>query len=128
MKFVFASLILFCLPAARAVETGAQVYQRLCAECHGKKGEGVADKYDDPLYGERSIPALAKYIDRTMPDEAPEKCSAEEAKLVAEYIFGAFYSPEARLRNNPPKREPARLTNRQFRESVADLIGSFRPP
>jgi hypothetical protein len=110
------------------VETGAQIYQRLCAKCHGEKGEGVADKYDDPLYGERSLPALAKYIDRSMPDEAPEKCSAEESQRVAEFIYHAFYSAEARARNNPPKREPARLTNRQFRESVADLIGSFRAP
>ena len=132
MKFAAAILVLAFLPAASAqvgaVESGAQIFQRLCADCHGAKGEGVADKYDDPLYGERSLASLARYIDRTMPDEAPEKCSAEESQRVAEFIYGAFYSPEARARNHPPKREPVRLTNRQFRESVADLIGSFRGP
>jgi len=132
MKFAAAAFALVLLPAAfaqdGAVETGAQIYQRLCAKCHGEKGEGVADKYDDPLYGERSLASLAKYINRSMPDEAPEKCSVEESKRVAEFIYHAFYSAEARVRNNPPKREPARLTNRQFCESVADLIGSFRPP
>jgi cytochrome c553 len=128
MKLTFASLILLCLPAVAGVETGAQIYDRLCAECHGKKGEGVAGKYDDPLYGERSLRALAKYIDRTMPEDAADKLDAEGSQRVAEFIYQAFYSPEARLRNHPPKREPARLTNRQFRESVADLIGSFRPP
>jgi hypothetical protein len=132
MKFAVASLFFVCLSPAFAqdatVETGAQIFQRLCAKCHGDKGEGVADKYDDPLYGERSLASLAKYINRSMPDEAPEKCSVEESQRVAEFIYHAFYSAEARARNNPPKREPARLTNRQFRESVADLIGSFRAP
>ncbi|HEY1123223.1 MAG TPA: DUF1592 domain-containing protein, partial [Haloferula sp.] len=44
----------------------------------------------------------------------------------AEFIYGAFYSAEARAKNTPaPKAAFARLTNRQFRESVADLLGSF---
>ena len=107
-------------------EDGAAIYKRLCADCHGAKGEGVAKKYDEPLFGERSLAALAKYIDKTMPDDEPEKCNAEESELIAQYIYGAFYSPEARARNHPPKHELARLTNRQFQESVADLIGSFR--
>ena len=108
-------------------EDGAAIYTRLCADCHGAKGEGVAKKYDEPLFGERSVASLAKYIDKAMPDGEPEKSNAEESLAVAQYIHGAFYSPEARARNHPPKHELARLTNRQFRESVADLIGSFRP-
>ena len=98
----------------------------MCAECHGKHGEGVKDKYDDPLIGERTVASLARLIDRTMPEDEPERTTPEDAKLVAAYIHDAFYSPEARARNNPPKYELARLTNRQFRESIADLIGSFR--
>jgi cytochrome c5 len=121
---------LFAVTGARGDETspGAAIFKKICAECHGPKGEGVPDKYDEPLFGERSIASLAKLIDRTMPDGEPEKVSAEEARQVAEYIYGAFYSPTARARNNPPKHELARLTNRQYRESVADLIGSFRTP
>lgn len=129
MRFAALGLVFVLLSAASdaAVESGAQVYQRLCASCHGAKGEGVADKYDEPLYGERTLASLARYIDRTMPEDEPEKCSPEEAQRVAEYIFHAFYSEEARLRNNPPKRAAQRLTNRQLRESVADLFGSFGP-
>ncbi len=109
-------------------ETGAAIFKRLCAGCHGRAGQGVADKYDEPLQGERGVESLAKLIDRTMPDEHPEKLDAAGSRAVAEYIHGAFYSPQARAKNNPARREPARLTNRQFRESVADLIGSFLPP
>ena len=108
-------------------EEGAAIYKRLCADCHGAKGEGVAKKYDEPLFGERSLVSLAKYIDKTMPEDEPEKLDAAGSEAVARYIYGAFYSPEARARNHPPKHELARLTNRQFQESVADLIGSFRP-
>ena len=96
-----------------------------------EKGEGVADKHDEPLYGERSIPSLAKLIDKTMPEDEEEKLDAEGSAKVAEYIFNAFYSPSARERNHPPRIDLARLTNRQYRESVADLIGSFveqQPP
>ncbi len=114
------------MAATPAPRPGAQIYQEMCAECHGKKGEGVKDKYDEPLIGERTVASLAKLIDRTMPDGEPEKSTPEEAQLVAAYIHEAFYSPAARARNNPPKFELARLTNRQFRESVADVIGSFR--
>lgn len=113
-------------PVVKPAPTGAEIYQQMCAECHGKKGEGVQGKYDDPLIGDRSVESLAKLIDRTMPDGEPEKSTPEEARLVAAYIHEAFYSPAARARNNPPKYELARLTNRQFRESVADVIGSFR--
>lgn len=129
MKLYPIPLVLFSLAlAAQALpESGEAIYQRLCMDCHGKSGEGVAGKYDEAIYGEKSIEALAKYIDKNMPEDEPEKCSAEESQRVAEYIHGAFYSPEARARVQAPKHELTRLTNRQFRESVADLIGSFRP-
>ena len=39
--------------------------------------------------------------------------------------MGAFYSPESRANQATPEMAFARLTNLQFRESVADLIGSF---
>ena len=104
---------------------GALIYKNLCADCHGAKGQGVATKHDEPLYGERSVGSLAKLIDRTMPEDAPEKVGPEDARRVALYIYDAFYSPMARARANPPRRDLVRLTNRQFRESVADLLGSF---
>jgi len=104
---------------------GAKIYRNLCADCHGDKGQGVATKHNEALYGERSVASLAKLIDKTMPEDEPEKVGLEDARKVALYIYDAFYSPMARARANPPKRDFVRLTNRQFRESVADLIGSF---
>lgn len=105
---------------------GQLIYQKLCAACHGKAGEGVASAYSNPLIGDRSIGELAAYIDKTMPEGEPEKCSAEEARQVAEYIHQAFYSPTAQARNQPARVELSRLTVRQYRQSVADLIESFR--
>jgi cytochrome c len=104
---------------------GAEIFRKLCADCHGDKGQGVPNKFDEPLYGERSVHSLAKLIDKTMPEDEPEKVDAEDSRKVALYIYDAFYSPMARAKLNPPKRDFMRLTNRQFRESVADLIGSF---
>ncbi len=49
-------------------------------------------------------------------------------KLVAAYIHDGFYSKTARARNKPPRVELSRLTVRQYRNAVADLIGSFREP
>lgn len=96
-----------------------------CAQCHGANGEGVDDEYDEPLYGNRSIKGLAKLIGRTMPEDEPELCVGDDAAAVSAYIHEAFYSPEARARLQPVEILPARLTNRQYRETIADLIGSF---
>ncbi len=110
----------------QAWEKGKEIYQNLCIDCHGDQGQGVAGKYDETLYGDRSISSLTKVVAETMPDEHPEKCEGEEARLVSKYIFDAFYSPEARARNNPPRKELAHLTGRQFINSVTDLISYFQ--
>ena len=111
--------------AASAAPDGAAIYRTLCASCHGPNGEGVAKKYDEALYGNRSVEALAKYIDRRMPEDDPEKCQGEDALAVAQWMYGAFYSPAARARLQPPRVELTRLTNEQYRQSVADLVGLF---
>ena len=54
-----------------AAPNGEAIYQQLCVECHGKQGEGVAKKCDDPLRGERNLQALAKYITKNMPEDKP---------------------------------------------------------
>ncbi len=114
------------LHAQDAPLTGEQIYAQHCASCHGEKGEGVKGEADEPLYGNRSLDSLTRYIHRRMPEDDPDLVVDDEARRVAEYIYGAFYSPEARAKNlTVPKPAFARLTNRQFRESVADLIGSF---
>lgn len=109
---------------------GAAIYEQRCVRCHGAQGKGVAGKYDEPLYGSRSIESLARRIERTMPEDDPGTCVGEDARQVAEYIYHEFYSLEARQRKGlaaAPRVELARLTVGQFRNAVADLLGQFTP-
>ena len=109
-----------------APRAGEAVYRQDCMSCHGPVGEGVAGKSDEPLVGEKSVASLAKYIAREMPEDDPGTLSMADATASAEYIHQAFYSAEARARNHPPRIELAHLTVRQYRESIADLLGSLR--
>ena len=63
-----------------------------------------------------------------MPDEDPEAVVGEDARAVAAYIHGAFYSPIAQDRLRPAREDLSRLTVRQHREVLADLLGSFEAP
>ena len=129
LLYLGPALVLVAFPAlaagASVLKRGATVYRQECQRCHGAKGEGVAGKQDEPLTGERSIDALASYIQRTMPEDDPGSCSATDSQAVAAFIHGAFYSPEARARMNPVRRELQRLTHRQYQESIADLLAGF---
>ena len=109
-----------------APRAGEIVYRDDCMRCHGPVGQGVAGKADEPLVGEKSIASLAKYIAREMPENDPGTLSMADATASAEYIHKAFYSAEARARNHPPRIELAHLTVRQYRESIADLLGALR--
>ena len=109
-----------------APRAGEVVYREDCMRCHGPVGQGVAGKADEPLVGEKSVASLAKYIAREMPENDPGTLSVADATASAEYIYQAFYSAEARARNHPPRIELAHLTVRQYRESIADLLGSLR--
>jgi hypothetical protein len=114
------------IPTAGAAEpNGREVYRAECARCHGKNGEGVAKKYKDGLYGDWSVEKLTRYIGKNMPDDDPGTLSEAESQAVSRYIHETFYSPEARARNKPPRIELVRLTNRQFANTVADLLKSF---
>ena len=70
---------------------------------------------------------LVPLISKTMPEDDPGTCVGEDADKVAAYIYDAFYSKVAQARAKPPAIELSRLTVRQYRNAVADLIGSFRP-
>ncbi len=116
--------LLACLSAS-AEETnvsGEQLYHKQCMECHGASGDGVEDEYEQALVGDWSIGKLARYVAKNMPEENPKQCVAEDAEKVSQYLYHAFYSMEARARNNPPRLELAHLTNRQYRETIADLV------
>jgi len=104
---------------------GQKIYLAQCAGCHGDKGQGGAG-YARPLRGTRSVKELAQYIHTQMPPGA-KKTPAPQANLVAAYVHDAFYSPVAQDRNRPARVELARLTVKQFRNAVADLVGDFRP-
>lgn len=124
----FMSLAVLLLASAAAFAddaAGEKIYVQKCQSCHGRNGEGTR-QHSDPLVGDRSLDKLAAYIARTMPEDKPGTCVGDEAKAVAKYIYGAFYSRAAQARNKPPRIELARLTVGQYRNAVADLIASFR--
>jgi len=110
--------------------TGAQIYKQQCASCHGAAGEGTDDHYPRALVGERPVASLARLIAKTMPEDAPGECVGEDADQVAAYIHESFYSKAAQARNKfqAPRIELSRLTVRQYRSAVADLVGGFRGP
>jgi len=112
-------------PLRAAQPNGREIFRHICVKCHGRNGEGVKGKYDSALHGDWSLEKLTRYIDKNMPDDAPEKCVGPDAEAVARYIYDAFYSREARLRSHPPRIELVRLTNRQYLNTVADLIKHF---
>src|SRR5438067_8815318 len=121
-------LALAAVPAGAAeVRTGALIYKQQCASCHGAKGEG-SDEYPHPLAGEKSAAQLARLIAKTMPKDAKVKCSGEDAQKVAAFVYDSFYSRTAQVRNKPARIELSRLTVRQYRNAVADLVGTFREP
>ena len=100
---------------------GRKIYAESCASCHGPKGEGVEDAYEEPLTGDASLGELTKRITDTMPEGEEDTCVGEDAVAVARYIHFAFYSEAARIRNRPPRVSLARLTAGQLRQSLADL-------
>jgi len=104
---------------------GEAIYRQLCVECHGPAGEGTAD-YPKMLAGTKSVAQLAKLIERTMPEGDPDLCVGDDAAQVAAYIHEAFYTKNAKATAKPPRIELSRLTVRQYRNAVTDLIGSFR--
>lgn len=113
------------LPAAARSDDspGEAIYRQHCQDCHGDGGQGGDDL--PPLIGNRSISQLAGYIADTMPEGEPELVTGEDAREVAAYIHGAFYSPIAQDRLRPAREDLSRLTVRQHREVLADLVGSF---
>jgi hypothetical protein len=121
--------VLLAASAALAEDdvTGEQIYAKTCLSCHGKSGEGTKE-HPELLIGDRSLEKLTAYVAKSMPEDKPGTCVGEEAKKVSAYIYDAFYSRAAQARNKPPRIELARLTVGQFRNSIADLMASFKEP
>jgi len=112
-------------PVPEAFKAGAKAYAAKCARCHGANGEGTED-YPSALIGDKSVLELKDVIAKTMPEDTEEKCAAPEAQVIAAFMHHQFYSPLAQERNRPATVEFARLTVRQYENTIGDLIGSFR--
>lgn len=108
--------------------SGKEIYAKQCASCHGAAGEGNSEHFPNPLQGDLSLGELTKLVAETMPESHPETCVGEQAEQVSRFVFDSFYSQQAQLRARNVRIELSRLTVRQYRESVADLIGSFGNP
>lgn len=132
-----ALAVIFSLSAATklsADETpfveGRKLFAEHCASCHGEEAQGSPDAYAEPLAGELTSDALARLIERTMPEGEPELVEGDAARHVANFLYHEFYSWDARLRKGlaeVPRVELARLTVPQYQNSVADLLGHFTP-
>lgn len=105
---------------------GEAIYRKHCVSCHGENGQGTSQQ-PRQLIGDKSVFELTGQIERTMPEGEPELVVGKDAQLVANYIHHTFYSPAAQARLHPPRIETSRLTVRQYRQVIADLIGSLTP-
>lgn len=104
---------------------GHALYRQHCARCHGPQGGGTAEA-PEPLAGDLSVNQLAAVIAETMPEDDPTLVAGDDALAVAAHIHATFYSAVARDRNRPARVDLARLTVRQHRAVLADVVGSFR--
>lgn len=112
-------------PALADEPTGESIYQKRCLSCHGPSGEGSED-YPRALLGDRTVAQLSRVIAKTMPEDDPGTCVGPEADKVAAYIYETFYSRAAQAKHQTARIELSRLTVKQYRNAVADLVGTFR--
>lgn len=122
----FVASPVYGAPGKRSADDlGKRVYLKQCAHCHGMQGEGVVGVNENPLYGNKKLPELIQVIVETMPEGKPNACKGDNAIAVGRYIFETFYTPEARANQKPPRIELARLTNRQYKQTVGDIFTAF---
>ena len=121
---VVAGVTSWAKPDEISLLKGKAIFEKQCAECHGNKGQGVEGEYEKPLVGDWPLEKLVRVIDKTMPELEPEICQAEDARLVAGYVFETFWQKPEQF-SKPREITLARLTNRQFRQSVADLFAQY---
>lgn len=110
-------------PQSKAFLTGKGLFAKTCAPCHGEAGAG-GPGYSGPLAGKLTQEELGAFIAKNMPP-GPRHASVAEARAVAAYMYEAFYSPLAQERNRPARIALQRLTVRQLKNAVADLVGDY---
>jgi len=122
LVFSLSSLLsAWCNPE---IETGKKLYTQHCAECHGEKGEGVEDEFPKPLVGDWPLGKLSDYVNKTMPDYDPDLVTGKQAESVSKFVFESFYNKPDLFRKES-RIQLSRLTNRQFKQSIADLFSQF---
>lgn len=109
-------------PSARQ---GKALFAKSCAPCHGEAGKG-GPGFKNPLRGNLSVAQLGKFIHTSMPP-GNKKATVSDSVKIAAYMHAEFYSPIAQARNEPARVQLSRLTVKQFRNSVADLVRNFQP-
>jgi hypothetical protein len=102
--------------------TGEELYQKLCASCHGKLGEGATAPRLVPWT--RGADSLVQIIEATMPKFDPARCVGSCAKDVAAFILSLETACEE------PSFGPRKLrllNRREYNATVNDLFGLSGP-
>ena len=99
---------------------GERLFVARCAPCHGAHGVG-GPGYRRPLVGTRSLDDLTAYVARAMPPGTGTPVA--QARAIAAAMRATFYRPAPAT--TAPRVELARLTVRQFRNAVADLLTGY---
>ncbi len=108
-------------PARDKLKSGEALYAQMCKSCHGARGEGGRGPTLRDLA--RPEPALAGFIDAEMPLGEPDRCRGTCAEDIAAYILAAFRGPIVCEAPPPLARGLRLLTRREYRATVADLLG-----
>ena len=115
--------------AAAEDRSGEQIYRQMCASCHGAAGEGTPEDYPRRAGG-RPVGGAARPVHRQ--DDARGRPRDVRRRRTPRR---SPPTSTTRSTRRPPRRgtqpariELSRLTVRQYRNAVADLIGSFREP
>lgn len=105
---------------ATAGLSGAEIWARHCASCHGDAGQGAqGPSLRDWSSGK---PALVSLITGRMPKTDPSLCRGDCPSKVADYILSAFTSAAACDASAPPPRRLRLLSRRELRATIADLL------
>ena len=99
-----------------------------CADCHGQRGEGVADFYSEAI-GRRPLDGGTDQSHHRHDARRRSRDVRRRGRGCGRLLHPSrFLQPAAQLRNRPPSVQFSRLTGPQLRQSMADLYGRFENP
>ncbi len=117
--------------ALEDLSSGQQSYMTLCAKCHGKEGEGGVGTNLEISSGKckscSSPETLAERISRTMPIGKVGQCVGDCARDVSRFILWGLNKADSidctNLSNRLGRRQLRLLTEREYRNSIRDILG-----